>query len=1205
MNPRRLRRSAPGRGMALAFALALASRAAPGPTPRAVVTHVWPATEISAEARVLIGRADSDSAGPARNRDVLASGDALFTRRSARASVVLLSSGAVLNIRELSSIRFVEPARGPWFRLIEGALRFLSGRGPVLTEFEADYVIGGSLGTEYELRTEGDAVVISLYDGRLSFTNFITLPSGERAEFIRALRPGEQAIVTGSAPPVIRPILAEAEIQWWLYHPAILDTSELPLAANERELLRDSLTAYARGNIAGAISALPEQLESELNTPAARVYRAALRLAAGEPAEARTLLKGLDDPASIHGALANALNLLIAVFSGETRAPPPDPRTATEFLALSYQLQSVRQLTAATRAAREATRLNPDFGAAHARVGELLLAFDDRAGAGLALSRALELAPDNPQTHALRGFLLAANDAPRADILDAFQHAIQLDPRFANGRLGRALMTIRGGSRSDLEEGVADLRLAVALEPNRALLHAYLARALQASGQAELAMDALIRALELDPSDPAPWLCLAILLQEQNQITQALRALDRSIVRNDRRHLFRSRLLLDQDRAIRGVNLATLYRDAGLEDIAAREARQAVETDYASSAAHLFLANSYNLLRDPLQADLRFETAWFSEFLVGNLLAPVGASALSQTLSENEYSRLFDRRRPVGLASSTEYFSSGDWRQSGSVHGSVNRLDYAIETFHLRKQGDHPNGAVESATYWPKVKARVGPDDTLYLQGILHDYEAGDVRRYRDPAQANPLLKVRERHEPAAFLGHHHSWSPGQNSLVLLGAWRNTLTVDNPLHAAALLVTDQTGTILAPPAGRPTDDPQELAYESLFRGVSLDLQHIAQSRPDAALDQRTLVAGVRFQSGSFDNTARLGPGRAQFITPDGLPVVRSTPETPQSFDVPFHRLTLYAYQTWRPAVARWLSITAGLAYDRLEGPVNHRDPPLLDAVDVRDQLSPKIGLSLRPFSQTSIHMAYARSLGGISFDQSFRLEPTQVAGMNQALRSLIPESVAGAATAPEFQQARLGVDHKPGDKWILSAALAWAASDLDRAHGVFDAPLLGGDPQPGQLRDQLEYEEWTLDASVYWLPDPRWALGARYSLRDADLQSRVPAASGFAAEALSASQSALLQEFRFQARFFHPSGWFGGTDILLVTQSASSSVAPDAHDQFAQWNIEAGYRFARRRAEARLGLLNITDQDYRLDPLNLHAAYPRERTLVASLRFEF
>ena len=57
--------------------------------------------------------------------------------------------------------------------------------------------------------------------------------------------------------------------------------------------------------------------------------------------------------------------------------------------------------------------------------------------------------------------------------------------------------------------------------------------------------------------------------------------------------------------------------------------------DYANYSAHLFLANSYNELRDPALVTLRYETATFSEYLLANLLSPVGGSALSPYVSQH------------------------------------------------------------------------------------------------------------------------------------------------------------------------------------------------------------------------------------------------------------------------------------------------------------------------------------------------------------------------------------------------------------------------------------------------------------------------------------------------------------------------------------------------------------------------------------------
>lgn len=54
-----------------------------------------------------------------------------------------------------------------------------------------------------------------------------------------------------------------------------------------------------------------------------------------------------------------------------------------------------------------------------------------------------------------------------------------------------------------------------------------------------------------------------------------------------------------------------------------------------------------------------------------------------------------------------------------------------------------------------------------------------------------------------------------------------------------------------------------------------------------------------------------------------------------------------------------------------------------------------------------------------------------------------------------------------------------------------------------------------------------------------------------------------------------------------------------------QHNIVAGYRFPRRHAEIRLGVLNVTDEDYRLNPLNLHGPIARSRRLTVGVRLSF
>src|SRR6185503_12825942 len=253
----------------------------------------------------------------------------------------------------------------------------------------------------------------------------------------------------------------------------------------------------------------------------------------------------------------------------------------------------------------------------------------------------------------------------------------------------------------------------------------------------------------------------------------AIRDLEQSQNLNNNRSVFRSGFLLDQDRAVRSANLAGIYRDAGMPEVSVREATRAVNSDYANYSAHLFLANSYNELRDPKQINLRYETPWLSEYLLANLLAPVGAGTLSQTVSEQDYSKLFERDG-VGVASSTEYFSRGDWVQSGAQYGHLGNLGYALNTTYRSENGQRQNNDQEQLTLSLQLKHQLTAQETAYLQAIYYDASGGDLAQYYDPNSARTGLRTRETQEPLMLLGYQHEWRPGVHTLVVAGRFDDT-----------------------------------------------------------------------------------------------------------------------------------------------------------------------------------------------------------------------------------------------------------------------------------------------------------------------------------------------------------------------------------------------------------------------------------------------
>ena len=62
---------------------------------------------------------------------------------------------------------------------------------------------------------------------------------------------------------------------------------------------------------------------------------------------------------------------------------------------------------------------------------------------------------------------------------------------------------------------------------------------------------------------------------------------------------------------------------------------------------------------------------------------------------------------------------------------------------------------------------------------------------------------------------------------------------------------------------------------------------------------------------------------------------------------------------------------------------------------------------------------------------------------------------------------------------------------------------------------------------------------------------------------------------------------------------------PRDGDDFWHFNTFVGYRFLENRAEVSVGLLNLGDQDYRLDPINPYRDIPRRRTALLRTRITF
>jgi tetratricopeptide (TPR) repeat protein len=1161
---------------------------------------------------------------PAAKDQVLAVGDRVRTRQRSRATL-RLTDLYTLRLEQFSTVE-IAPAMfddsKPRLDLGAGAAFIFSREKSGEIDIKTPTANGAMRGTQVHVEVAADGTSrFQVLEGQVELAN----PQGKL--LLGAGEAGEAA--PGRAPRRTAVVEATNLLQWALYYPAVLDPDELAVAGEAR-----SLAAYRDGDL---LQALARHSGGSADR-SGRLYRAAVLLAVGRVDEAGPLLRGVPpgDPGR------RALERMIDAVKFREREPWPDEAlgSAGEAIAESYYRQSRGDLPGALAAARIATQRAPRNGHAWTRVAELEFSFGRSGPAGEALAAALELSPRNARAHALQGFVRAAeNDIDGAR--QSFEQAVALDGALGNGWLGLGLTKTR---RGDLAGGRADMQTAATVEPTISFFHSYLAKALGMEGKRDEARKDLDLAQRLDPNDPTPWLYSALERMQQNRPNEAIADLERSIELNDNRRVYRSRFLLDQDKAVRSANLATLYRNAGMQEVAVREATRAVESDYTNPSAHLFLANSFDALRDPKRVQLRYETPWFNELLLANLLSPVGGGPLSQFVSQQEYSKLLESDG-IGGSLISEIRSDGESRTAASVFGQSGNFSYGIDAYYRDNNGgDRFNNGGELSELYGQLKWQATPDDIFYFLGKWQDAGTGDNFDTYDQRPLEPYVDFSERQDPGLLLGGwNHRWAPGSHTLFLAGRLSAEQVLRNPRSTQLLVERDAAG--LRPGLIENVDGIDRFTDPALDRSVALgpdgeslvysadllraiqpylgrgdilgagtapfsletrrgwdigtaELQHIFQT------DAHTLLAGARWQSGEFETDTRLFAERPNFTGGFATPAVR------QSVSVDFERLGFYAYDYWR--VLPRLLIVGGASWDRIEYPENFRNPPVSARQADDDKFSGKLGFTYTAARWLTLRGMYSEGLGGVTYDESVRLEPVQLAGFNQAYRTVISESIAGSVEAPEYEILGLSAEGSLSTRTWWGASFHAIEERVDRSRGIFTGYSAGVFPStPAYFADttaeNLDYEERSLALTLNQLLGDQFSVGAALRVTRSELATQLPELAGAGAFTRTRDE-ATLTELMLSANWNSPTGLFARVEANHFSQDLEDDPARRPlrqGDAFWQFNALAGYRFNDNRCEVSAGVLNLGDADYRLSPLNPRAEIARERTAVLRCRFTF
>ena len=1167
---------------------------------------------------------------PAAPNQSLAVGDRIRTRQRSRATVGLTGLYTV-RLDQFTTIEITPgmvDSEKPKLDLLGGAAFIFSREKSGEIDIKMPAANAALRGTQLFAQVLPDGKsVIQVLEGSVELNNrqgSLQLAAGEAGE-----------AAPGQAPRRTAVIEANNILKWALYYPAVLEAGDLGMTDAETRAVADSLAAYRTGDLLGAVRKYPERAPAGTG---GKLYRAGLLMSVGRVDEAMATMTGIPGTQPGRRALDRMLAAVLRQAAGDW--PVETIGTASEAMAESYFQQSLTRLEPATNAARRATVLAPQNGFTWTRLAELEFSAGRNKEARAAIEKGLALTPQSARAHALRGFILSSENRI-ADARASFETSVQLDGGFGNGWLGLGLTKIKKG---DLEGGRADLQTAATVEPTSSIFHSYLGKAMSQDGRKLEAEKDLQLARQLDPNDPTPLLYMAIENQLNNRTNAAIKDLGKSIELNDNRRLYRSGFLLDQDRAVRSANLARIYQNAGMDAVAVREASRAVESDYTSASAHLFLANSFDALRDPDRTLLRYETPWFNELLLSNLLSPVGGGPLSQFVSQEEYSKMLEADG-VGGSISTEWQSTDDLRTAASFFGTDGNVSYGIDAYYRNDNGDRPNSDLELQELYGQIKWQATPDDIVYFLGKWADQNQGDLFETYDNLPLSRDFRFDENQQPGLLLGGwNHRWAPGSNTLILLGRLNAAQSLADP-SSNQLLIQRDTSAIrpgflrtnssgfdeFTDPALRGSittgADGESLSYtpellraiqpylgtgniESLanapfdfntrreFTIYSGELQHIQQ------WDKNTLLLGGRWQQGTIDTDTRLSVIRPNFS--GGFP----TPAADQHVESDYLRTSLYAYDYWN--ILPQLTLIGGAAWDVLDHPENFRNPPVSDEQRTDEKLSGKLGFTYTPSRYLTIRGLAAEGLGGLTFDESVRLEPSQLAGFNQAYRTVISESIAGSVEAPDYQILGLSAEGSlPTDTWWGVSANV-IKQDVDRTLGAFTGYDLGAESPTGTsyfadgTPQHLEYLEESLNFTVNQLIGEQFSIGGLYRVTRSDLESTLTELQGL--PRTDTNDQATLQEISLYGNWYSPTGFFAHVEANGYHQTLDddpSSGVSRSGDEFAQFNFWAGYRFHRNLCEISAGVLNIGNTDYQLSALNPYADIARERTFFVLCRLSF
>ena len=308
------------------------------------------------------------------------------------------------------------------------------------------------------------------------------------------------------------------------------------------------------------------------------------------------------------------------------------------------------QLPAAQQRLEQALDADPGFVDAALYLARVYLGGDYFTRARRTVDKALQQAPRDASVLSLAGFVhLAFRRYEKAQEL--FARASQESPRLGEPHLGLALCQFRF---RNLDQALAEMLIATLLDPRISAYQSELGKAFYQVRAFDKSLATWDYAAKLDPRDPMPHFYQGVALTDLNRPGEAIQSINRSIALNDNRAVFRSRLLLNRDLAVRNYNLARAYNQLDLGEWARSKALTAVKLDPLDGTPHLFLARSLLATGQAPGTD--------AENLLYRVLSPATQTTF-RFLLENDYTSMFE----MPYARATVQGGIGAWEERKTI----------------------------------------------------------------------------------------------------------------------------------------------------------------------------------------------------------------------------------------------------------------------------------------------------------------------------------------------------------------------------------------------------------------------------------------------------------------------------------------------------------------------------------------------------------